>query len=75
MIDAAVLEGVLLDPVYTAKALSGLRAAISDGSIGGTEPTVFVHTGGLPGLFGHQVAEDPERLKPPPSRSARSHPD
>jgi D-cysteine desulfhydrase len=71
MIDAAVLEGVLLDPVYTAKALSGLRAAVSDGSIGAHEPTVFIHTGGLPGLFGHEVVADPERLRPPPARSDR----
>jgi L-cysteate sulfo-lyase len=59
---AAALEGILLDPVYTAKALSGLHAAVHDGDIDPDEPTVFVHTGGLPGLFGHELAVDPTRL-------------
>jgi D-cysteine desulfhydrase len=62
MSDAAELEGVLLDPVYTAKALSGLRAAVADGDVHPGEPTVFVHTGGLPGLFGHELAAHPEWL-------------
>jgi D-cysteine desulfhydrase len=53
---AARTEGLLLDPVYTGKALAGLAAAVGDGSIRPGERTVFVHTGGLPGLFGHPVA-------------------
>ncbi|MEU1043496.1 pyridoxal-phosphate dependent enzyme [Streptomyces sp. NPDC005907] len=53
---AAVCEGVILDPVYTAKALAGLAAAVADGDIRPGRRTVFVHTGGLPGLFGHEVA-------------------
>jgi L-cysteate sulfo-lyase len=68
MSDAARLEGVFLDPVYTAKALSGLAAARQDGSIRPNEPTVFMHTGGLPGLFGHPVLDDAEAFR----RSARS---
>lgn len=56
MSETARLEGVILDPVYTAKAMSGLFAALADGSIGPDDPTVFLHTGGLPGLFGHKVA-------------------
>ncbi|MGY1653076.1 pyridoxal-phosphate dependent enzyme [Geodermatophilus sp. SYSU D01119] len=55
---AARTEGLLLDPVYTAKALAGLAAAVADGSVRPGEPTVFVHTGGLPGLFGHPVAAE-----------------
>ncbi|SHF66894.1 pyridoxal-phosphate dependent enzyme [Geodermatophilus nigrescens] len=55
---AARTEGLLLDPVYTAKALAGLAAAVADGSIRRGERTVFVHTGGLPGLFGHPVAAE-----------------
>ena len=51
-------EGLLLDPVYTAKALAGLAAAVADGSVRPGEPTVFVHTGGLPGLFGHPLAAE-----------------
>ena len=60
---AARLEGVFLDPVYTAKAMSGLAAAVADGSISPGDPTVFVHTGGLPGLFGHPALTDPEALR------------
>ena len=44
-------EGVLLDPVYTGKGLAGLVAAVRDGRIDGSSPTVFLHTGGLPALF------------------------
>ena len=60
LIDAAQYEGILLDPVYTAKALSGLAAAVRDGSIKRDERTVFLHTGGLPGLFGHDFIRDPQ---------------
>lgn len=55
---AARTEGLLLDPVYTAKALAGLAAAVADGDVRPGERTVFVHTGGLPGLFGHPVAAE-----------------
>ncbi len=55
---AARTEGLLLDPVYTAKALAGLAAAVRDGEVRPGERTVFVHTGGLPGLFGHPVAAE-----------------
>ncbi|MEA2481374.1 MAG: D-cysteine desulfhydrase [Thermoleophilaceae bacterium] len=56
--DAARFEGIVLDPVYTAKALAGLAAAVQDGDVRPGERTVFVHTGGLPGLFGHSVAAE-----------------
>jgi len=52
---AALTEGVLLDPVYTAKALAGLASAVRRGAVRPGERTVFVHTGGLPGLFGHRT--------------------
>jgi D-cysteine desulfhydrase len=60
LVAAARCEGLVLDPVYTAKALSGLAAAIADGDVTPGQGVVFVHTGGLPGLFGHDVLEDPE---------------
>jgi L-cysteate sulfo-lyase len=50
---AARCEGLVLDPVYTGRALAGLAAEIADGAIRPGERTVLVHTGGLPGLFGH----------------------
>jgi 1-aminocyclopropane-1-carboxylate deaminase/D-cysteine desulfhydrase-like pyridoxal-dependent ACC family enzyme len=42
-------EGILVDPIYTAKALAGLVARVRDGRLRG--PVVFWHAGGLPGLF------------------------
>ena len=50
---AARTEGIFLDPTYTARALAGLIACVADARIGPRDRTVFVHTGGLPGLFGH----------------------
>jgi L-cysteate sulfo-lyase len=55
---AARCEGLILDPVYTAKAMAGVASAVSRGDIRPGERTVFVHTGGLPGLFGHPVAAE-----------------
>lgn len=46
-------EGITLDPVYTGKAAAALIGAIRTGDIEPTETVVFVHTGGLPGLFGY----------------------
>ena len=48
---AARTEGLILDPVYTGKAMAGLIAARGDGAIGAATRTVFVHTGGMPALF------------------------
>jgi D-cysteine desulfhydrase len=42
-------EGILVDPIYTAKALAGLIAGVRDGRLRG--PIVFWHAGGGPGLF------------------------
>ncbi|HEX8133403.1 MAG TPA: pyridoxal-phosphate dependent enzyme [Actinomycetes bacterium] len=42
---AATTEGLLLDPVFTAKAMAVLVAAAAAGLSG---PAVFVHTGGMP---------------------------
>ncbi|KOT84722.1 cysteine desulfhydrase [Streptomyces rimosus subsp. pseudoverticillatus] len=53
---AARCEGLVLDPVYTGRALAGLIAAVRDGDVKPGEKTVFIHTGGLPGLFGHAQA-------------------
>jgi D-cysteine desulfhydrase len=51
LLTAARLEGLLLDPVYTAKAMAGLIAASRDGRIPRSWNVVFLHSGGLPGLF------------------------
>jgi 1-aminocyclopropane-1-carboxylate deaminase/D-cysteine desulfhydrase-like pyridoxal-dependent ACC family enzyme len=42
-------EGILVDPIYTAKALAGLVAGVRSGRLSGT--VVFWHAGGTPGLF------------------------
>ncbi len=46
-------EGVVLDPVYTAKAAAGLIERCRSGEVGTRGPVVFVHTGGVPGLFAY----------------------
>ena len=46
-------EGIVLDPVYTGRAAAGLVAAVREGSIEPGQRTVLLHSGGLPGLFGH----------------------
>jgi D-cysteine desulfhydrase family pyridoxal phosphate-dependent enzyme len=47
----ARLEGVLLDPVYTGKAFAGLLDLIDKGQLSRDKPIIFLHTGGVPGLF------------------------
>ena len=49
----AQTEGLLLDPVYTSKAMAALFAHIREGRLPGDAPVVFVHTGGAPALFGY----------------------
>ena len=44
-------EGLLLDPVYTAKAFAGMLGEIAKGHLGTNEPVVFLHTGGIPAIF------------------------
>jgi D-cysteine desulfhydrase len=48
---AARHEGLILDPVYTGKALAGLVAAVREDRVPAGGPIVFLHTGGLPALF------------------------
>jgi D-cysteine desulfhydrase len=54
--DTARRDGLLLDPVYTNKAFRGLVTLLEadPGRFG--ERVVFIHTGGLPGLFAHAAA-------------------
>jgi L-cysteate sulfo-lyase len=46
-------EGLILDPVYTAKAASALIGQVREGRIQQHETVVFVHTGGLPITFAY----------------------
>jgi D-cysteine desulfhydrase len=45
------LEGLVLDPVYTGKAFAGMLAEIAAGRFEGCRDIVFIHTGGVFGLF------------------------
>ncbi|MCB1846276.1 MAG: D-cysteine desulfhydrase family protein [Halieaceae bacterium] len=49
--ELAALEGVVLDPVYTGKAFAGMLAEIAAGRFQGCRDIVFMHTGGIFGLF------------------------
>ena len=46
-------EGILLDPVYSGKAMAGMIDLIRKGVIGQDKTVVFLHTGGAVGLFGY----------------------
>jgi D-cysteine desulfhydrase len=46
-------EGILLDPVYTGKAMAGLIGLIRQGEVGAGERVLFWHTGGSPALFAY----------------------
>jgi len=48
---AARTDALLLDPVYTAKAMAGLIDAVRTGELTGQDTVVFLHTGGLPAVF------------------------
>ncbi|NCF17612.1 MAG: pyridoxal-phosphate dependent enzyme [Haliea sp.] len=45
------LEGLVLDPVYTGKAFAGMLAEIQQGRFSGCRDIVFLHTGGIFGVF------------------------
>jgi D-cysteine desulfhydrase family pyridoxal phosphate-dependent enzyme len=47
-------EGILLDPVYTGKAMWGLMDLIHQGYFEKDETVVFIHTGGTPALFAYR---------------------
>ena len=49
-------EGILLDPVYSGKAMAGLIGLVRAGHFAASERLLFVHTGGSPSL--HAYAHD-----------------
>ena len=49
----ARLEGIVLDPVYTGKAMAGLIDGVKITRFTGSGPVMFVHTGGAPALFAY----------------------
>ncbi|MDG1708269.1 MAG: D-cysteine desulfhydrase family protein [Emcibacteraceae bacterium] len=50
---AAQYEGLMVDPVYTGKALAGLIKLIRTDVFSTQENILFIHTGGTPALFGY----------------------
>lgn len=51
ILDCARLEGILLDPIYTGKAMAGLTGLVDSNIVNRDIPVIFMHTGGLPILF------------------------
>ncbi len=49
--DISRKEGLILDPVYTGKCFRGLYNEINNGKFNDSEKILFIHTGGLYGLF------------------------
>ena len=52
----AAVEGILLDPVYSAKTFAGLLGLLEEGAISKGQKVLLLHTGGLPALFAYQNA-------------------
>ena len=50
----AETEGLLLDPVYTGKAMAALISRIRSGGFKASDRILFVHTGGAPALFAYE---------------------
>lgn len=46
-------EGLLLDPVYTAKSFAAVPALVADGTIAPGSRVCYIHTGGLAALFAY----------------------
>lgn len=49
----AKTEGIILDPVYTGKAFTGLVHDIKKGKFPKGKPILFIHTGGTAGVFAY----------------------
>jgi D-cysteine desulfhydrase len=56
LVEVTRASGLVLDPVYTGKALYGLKLAIERGDIARGARVLFIHTGGLPGLLAQAEA-------------------
>lgn len=55
-------EGILLDPVYSAKGMAGLIGLVRAGFFEPTDKVLFLHTGGSAALFAYE-----DQLKAPSS--------
>ena len=57
VLSVARSEGIILDPVYTGKAMAGLIDLVRTGRFERDDVVVFLHTGGVPGLFAEAQTE------------------
>ncbi len=48
-------EGILLDPVYSGKAFVGMVQEGKNGRLAAADTLIFLHTGGIPGLWAYNV--------------------
>jgi len=53
VVQCAKSEGILLDPVYTSKAMAALYNRIEAGTFKPSDEVLFIHTGGAPALFAY----------------------
>jgi D-cysteine desulfhydrase len=56
IVRVARAAGLVLDPVYTGKAMHGLKQAVERGDVARGARVLFLHTGGLPGLLAQGAA-------------------
>ena len=47
-------EGILLDPVYSAKGMAGLIGMVREGFFKPSDDILFLHTGGASALFAYE---------------------
>ena len=68
----ARLEGLFVDPVYTAKTLAVLIALVRAGTIQKGSRALFIHTGGLPAIFAYEP--DMQRIRDEARRADEAAP-
>jgi D-cysteine desulfhydrase len=62
IVRVARTAGLVLDPVYTGKAMHGLWLAVERGDVARGARVLFLHTGGLPGLLASGSTFDEDEL-------------
>lgn len=54
---AATSDALILDPTYTAKGFAAMLRHLERGAVQRTDAVLFVHTGGLPAIFGRTLED------------------
>jgi 1-aminocyclopropane-1-carboxylate deaminase/D-cysteine desulfhydrase-like pyridoxal-dependent ACC family enzyme len=63
MRSVAESEALILDPVYTSKAMAGLINMIETEKFERNEKICFLHTGGIPALFAYKQYFQPNSIE------------